>query len=127
MANLNPDRSGLKKGNTKGVGRKPSEVTKQRLEYLADIQAAKSEKDGRKNLYADALEGLALLIAEGDGPTIRWYFDQLMGTAKTTVEQLVGDTELFVALGKMLPDYFDTEEDCKVFLHDLKSRIGGTA
>ena len=122
MANPHPKTDHLNKGNTVGVGRKPSVVTKRRLEYLEDIENARSCKPGGSNVYADALEGLAGLLAEGDGPTVRWYFDQLMGSPKTSVEYVVGDTEVFMAVARVIVNYLD-EETKNAFFDDLKAEI----
>lgn len=116
MANLN---------SVKKVDRPAAGLRNRREEVLFQIQNAKSEEGGRQKLYGAALESLAKLLAKGDGPTTRWYFNQLMGTAKTTVSTVVTDSEVYVALGRILSKHLGTEQACEAFLQDLKDELGG--
>ncbi len=39
MANVAPNLNGLRRGNTKNVGRKPSEIVREREAFFCDIKA----------------------------------------------------------------------------------------
>lgn len=128
MANPKGNPANLRVGNPgNSGGRPPSAARRRREEFLAALENADSVKAPGKTLWDDALEALAGLLAEGDGPTVRWYVDQLAGTAKTTTEVVVQETEVFLALGRILPEFFETADACKAFLERLKAELGASA
>lgn len=97
------------------------ETAQRRIECLRDLVNGAGE--GSEGVYREAVQGLTALLAKADGPTIRWYFNQLMGSPLTTVELVVRDEHVFRALGDLLPKYLGTREACAELLTELKERV----
>lgn len=94
---------------------------------LKQLASAPSAANPGKTLHEEAVAGVSLLIAEGDAPTIRWYMDQVMGSAKTTVQHTVEESAVWDALAKVLPQYITDADDCKAFLRSLAAELGAEA
>jgi hypothetical protein len=116
---------GLKKGNTVNVGRKPSEFKIRRDECLSNLAQRKSEHPDAKTLHESAEMGLASLLAEGDGPTVRWYFDQQIGSPKTTIVQEIAETLIFEAFAEEMAEMGMTEDQAKELTTRVVGRLKG--
>ncbi|MEA2553608.1 MAG: hypothetical protein QOJ65_1784 [Fimbriimonadaceae bacterium] len=130
MANRNPVRKteNLKPNRGQGVpnaGRKPSEFKRRREDVLNEIAAMKpAECPDYETIDQLAKEKLGALMAEGDGPTIRWYWDQQIGSPKTTVKNEVADEEIVRAVAKIAAKYLASEHVVP-FVNDLIAELQG--
>jgi len=112
----------LKRGGTNpGSGRPPLSAKVQREQLLKELgdfvgQSGKSTSEVAK----DALQSL---IDSKDGPTIRWYYDQVIGSPRTSIEHVISNTEMFEALAEVLPGYVPSIETCKEIVVALHSRL----
>ena len=91
--NLSPNTAGLRRGNTENVGRKPLEAKYRRGQMLSGMREFPSAAKPGNTLLDAAFEALDGLIAAGDGPTVRWFFDQQVGTPQTKQEILIEKSE----------------------------------
>ena len=116
MANPNPVRrvENLLPNRGQGVpnaGAKPQSFRLRRDEVLAEIANLKpSECPDYDSIHQMAMEKLGALIAEGDGPTLRWYFDQMIGTARTTVTYAITNENVIKACGVVFSQYIPQDK-----------------
>jgi hypothetical protein len=80
------------------AGAIPREFKRKRDDVLAEIAMLKpSECPDYATIHQMAMEKLGALIHEGDGPTIRWYFDQQIGGPKSTITYMIESDEIVKA------------------------------
>lgn len=54
-----------------------------------------------------ALKSVLKHLAVGDKEMTIWYLNQVMGTPKSTVENLIGDRELLAAVGRVTAEFIE--------------------
>lgn len=109
-------------GNKGGTGRPRLSVLKEKTEWLDRILAPDFDVEN-----AHPLERRLREIAEtsSSSSTLEYIFNQKYGAPKATIKNEIGNTEVFGALGDVLPRYMD-KDTAMEFLKDLYAELGGS-
>lgn len=126
MANPKGNPQNLRKGG--GPGRKKGQALPSRAELLERIIQRPGELPGSESLLDDVVTRLhELAVTSNSSATIEWLFNQLIGSPKSTIKHDVSDTQVFIALGRVLPEFLASEAECKRFLYRLQEELGANA
>jgi len=103
----------------KGGGRPKMSLLKEKEEWLERILSADFDVK-----TAHPLERRLREIAEtsNSSATLEYIYNQKFGSPKTTIKAEVGDTDVFEALGRVLPLHVD-KETAKAILNGLYGEL----
>jgi len=122
MANPKGNPQNLKRG---GPGRPKGQALPSRAELLERIISRPGELPGSESLLDDVVTRLhEVAVTSNSSATIEWLLNQLIGSPKSTIKHDVSDTEVFLAIGRILPEFLPGETECKRFLYRLKEELG---
>ena len=82
-----------------------------------------SASDSGGTLLDDAFQALSELIAQRDGPTVRWFIDQQIGTPKTVQELILPPSDFIVAVATVVHDVIAVELGRADLYEDFASRM----
>lgn len=121
MANPNGTPANLRRG---GPGRKknPLPSRNELLTWLTTMPGILTEeKNG--TLLDDARHRFAEILRSSQSSTsIEWLFNQLIGSPRATVENVIADLHVFTVIGDILPEFLD-KEGSERFLARLDERL----
>lgn len=106
----------------KGGGRWSSSAKEARALWLETIKAMPTDHPDHKTLAEARDAKIAQEVVHGNGYMAQWLVEMEMGKPSSRFEVEIGDTEVFLALGRILPGHCD-KATCEAILIDLHAQL----